>query len=57
MEESSEIPEEQNAGYTKGSATKSLILLCELLKTERTSFQPGVEQHIETFIRNSAYID
>ena len=48
--DNSEIPVEQGAGYTKESATKSMILLCELLKRERKTFRPGVEQHINNFI-------
>ena len=48
--DNTEIPVEQGAGYTKESATKSMILLCELLKRERKTFRPGVEQHINNFI-------
>ena len=48
--DNTDIPVEQGAGYTKESATKSMILLCELLKRERKTFRPGVEQHINNFI-------
>ena len=55
--DNSEIPVEQGAGYTKESATKSMILLCELLKRERKTFRPGVEQHINNFIEPVIYFN
>lgn len=41
---------EDNAQFTKITATKSVVLLCELLKRQKKSFEAGLEMFIQTFL-------
>ena len=45
-----EITVDDDAKFTQSTATKSVILLCQLLRRQKVSFEPGLEMFIQIFL-------
>lgn len=45
-----EIRVDDDAKFTQSTATKSVILLCQLLRRQKLSFEPGLEMFIQIFL-------